>query len=391
MESILANQSHRGTTMRDDPSCRQEKRPSSSQAKSQESKSRSQSQRTDLAQAPGKGQWFDDAGSSFPSKPNKPSQNRKPKPSRGDFDSDSDEMDFLSQKSDIYDDDEPPRKTTSTLKGKGKVKVSSREAESETDMIEVDGRMILMHPKHKPRQNKLPKINKIKSSATEDVSGSQESSQSKSQTKPSTTTSSTRPKPRPVPPSSSLGSLPAKGDSCRGNWPRSKPNSATSSSRAEPLHTRSPNEPSPQNGLSKPRPRPRPAPLKQSDTGTCDTDMESPVKGPQRTKTLAAFPMEDLTPVADRRVQKESKFPLTPPTKKPKRTDTFPSLSPLSTNKINDVDDGSDDELGFDENDEIINRGGLRPFPMATQELQSIRRSDDANRDDDDVYVFLLT
>ena len=338
--------------MRDDPSWRLKKRPSSSESKPQGPKSRSQSILTDLSQTPGKGQWFDDIGSSFPSKPNKPSQTCKPKPSRVDNDSDSDEIDFLSQKS---DDDEPPQKVKSTSKGKDKVTAYAMDSDSE--LIEVDGHgMLPMHPNHKPRLNKLPKINKVKNSATEDDCGSQTSSQSKPKTKPSNATSSTRYKSR---------------SSCV--------------SRAEPLHTRSTNEPSPRNEPSKPSPRPRPVPLKTADINPWDTDIQSPVKAPQRIKTFAAFPMGDLTPVAHRRVQKESMFPLTP-ARKPTRTDTFPSLSPLSTNNINHVHAGSDDELGFDENDEIINRGGLRPFPMATQELQSIGKSNDVKYDDD-VYV----
>lgn len=387
MESILAGQSYRKTTMSDDPSLRLEKRPpSSSEPNSQEPKSRSQPKLTDLSQTPGKGQWFDDLGSSFPSKPNKPSQTRKPKPSRVDNNSDSDEIDFLSQKSDQYDSGGSHREVKSMSKGKDKDKETLRGVESDSDFIEVDGHGVLpMHPNHKPRKKKLPKINKVKTPATDDNYVSQASLQSKPKSKSSNATSSTHCKP-------CSSSTSVKDDSAQTKRPRPKPkpNPIAFTSRSEPLHTRSANEPPPRNDSSKPRPRPRPAPLKTADTSPLDTNIESPAKAPQGTKTSAASSMGDLTPVAGRRVQKGSIFPLTPPARKPTRTDTFPSMPSLSTNNINHVDDGSDDELGFDENDEIINRGGLRPFPMATQELRSIGKSN-YGKYDDDLYLSLFT
>jgi len=161
--------SQNGTTLFDDKSYRLQTRPlSQPQPQPQPSK------REQLAQVPGRGQGFDDIGSSFGSK--------KPKraPTRVRADSESpDEMDMLSS---THSSDDAKRvhkaKAASKSKGREKAKVAGEEG------VVIDGKFLPYHEDHKPK-SKLPKINKIKSSTSTDDTSSQPKSDTASVRQPS--------------------------------------------------------------------------------------------------------------------------------------------------------------------------------------------------------------
>jgi hypothetical protein len=153
--------------------------------------------------------------------------------------------------------------------------------------------------------------------------------------------------------------------------------------RTRPLHDRSPNRPS-QATTSRPLPRPAYRGTKNASSPTA-TDLDSPIKAKGKGK-IREFPMDGTSPVADKRVEKSSSFPcispLASPTRAKHKRRQFPNLSPLSSAakaKIVDSDaeeDDDNDELGMDSGDDILTRGAPRPFPMSTQMLQSIQRTE---------------
>jgi hypothetical protein len=375
MEYIMGKLSQNGTTLFDDKSYRLQTRPlSQPQPQPQPSK------REQLAQVPGRGQGFDDIGSSFGFK--------KPKraPTRVRADSGSpDEMDMLSS---THSSDNAKRvhkaKAASKSKGREKAKVAGEEG------VVIDGKFLPYHEDHKPK-SKLPKINKIKNSTSTDDTSSQPNSNTASR------------------PTAFVGS--SSNPIRIAVEPQSKPNSkalAAVSSRTRPLHDRSPNRPS-QATTSRPLPRPAYRGTKNASSPTA-TDLDSPIKEKGKGK-IREFPMDGMSPVADKRIEKSSSFPcispLASPTRAKHKRRQFPDLSPLSSAakaKIVDSDaEEDDDELGMDSGDDILTRGAPRPFPMSTQMLQSIQRTekrsgsveengtwgnnrtDDDN--DDDVYV----
>ncbi|KIM88166.1 hypothetical protein PILCRDRAFT_814082 [Piloderma croceum F 1598] len=337
--------SQNGTTLFDDKSYRLRTRPlSQPQPQPQPSK------REQLAQVPGRGQGFDDIGSSFGSK--------KPKraPTRVRTDSGSlDEIDILPS---THSSDDAKRvhkaKAASKSKGKEKAKVADEEG------VVINGKFLPYHEDHKPK-SKLPKINKIKNPTSTDNTDTPSQPKSNYASRPTTFLGS----------SSNPIRIAVE--------PKSKPNSkvlAAASSRTRPLHDRSPNRPS-QATTSRPLPRPAYRGAKNASS----PDLDEPTKAKGKGK-MRKFPMDGVSPVADKRVEKSSSFPCISPLASPKhKRQQFPNLSPLSSPakaKIVDSDaekDDEDDELGMDSGDDILTRGAPRPFPMSTQMLQSIQRT----------------
>jgi hypothetical protein len=280
-------------------------------------------------------------------------------------------------------------------KGKGKAK-----AVDETEGVIIDGKFMPFHEDHKPKA-KLPKINKVKRPTSADDTPVQIMSKSTS---------------HPTPKAAYLGSSSNPILVAVESKAKAKVLSPASS-RIRPLRDRSPNRPS--HGSSS-RAQPRPAyrgakkPNRDSVIGSSSlaTDLDSPPKVKGKTKTRE-FPMDGISPVADRRVEKSSSFPqispLASPTRVKHKRRPFPRLSPLSfaakaktTDSDNEDKDDDDDELGMDSDDDILTRGGPRPFPMSTQVLESIqqrsadigedetkesKKREDADDDDDDMYA----
>ena len=360
--------SQNGTTLFDDKSYRLQTRPLSQPSK-----------REQLAQVPGRGQGFDDIGSSFGSKKSKRA------PTRVRVDSGSpDEIDMLSS---TRDSDDTRRvyeaKAASKSKGKEKAKVADEEG------VVVDGKFLPYHEDHKPK-SKLPKINKIKNPTSTDDTPSQPKSNSASR------------------PTAVLGS--SSHPIRIAVEPKHKSNSkvlAGASSRTRPLHDQSPNRPS-QATTSRPLPRPAYQGAKNLSSQIV-MDLDEPTKAKGKGE-MRKFPMDGVSPVADKRVEKSSSFPcvspLASPTRAKHRRLQFPDLSPLSSAAkakiVDSVDSDDDDELGMDSGDDILTRGAPRPFPMSTQMLQSIQRTErrlsggvrengtqgnERTDDDDEVYV----
>ena len=381
MESIINSMTRAGTTLYDDKSQRLKERPLSQPQTVKHGH---------LSQAPGRGQGFDDFGSSFaPPKRNRPA-------TRVRVDSD-DEIDLISS---AHDSDEANRvhKANTISKGKGKAK-----ANDEREGVVISGKHLPYHEDYKPR--KLPNFKKNRPT----TSGDDPQLQAKSK-------SPLRPKPKPAFLGSSLNPIPiAVADKPNR---KSKPLTPTSS-RTSPLHDRSPNRPSAT--ISRPKPRAanrgakkvNPDPFRTLSPLATDLDSPPTVKG-KRTKK--EFPMDRISPIADRRVENTSSFPDISPLASSTRTkpelQQFPDLSPLLSHtkaKVAATGDDSeygDDELGMHSDDDILTRGGPRPFPMSTQVLKSIqpagkrlssgnvdaRESKKMREDDiegDDVYALL--
>jgi hypothetical protein len=382
MEAMMSRMSQNGTTLYDDVSYRLKQRPLSQS-----------SNPGHLAQAPGGGQGFDDMGSSFGT--NKPKRVQ----ARVCADSD-DEMDMLS--SALSSDDTKvahKHKAKSASKGKGKAM-----ANDEQDGVIIDGKLLPYHKDYKPK--KFPKINKIKRTSSTDDTQSQPTPKSTSRPRPKAAYIGTSSNPIPV-----------------ASEPKSKV-SSPASSRTTPLHDRSPNRPS-KAATARPKARPAYRGAKKQDpkpfagsSPTHTTVLGSPVKAKGKGKE---FPM-DMSLLSDRRVEKSSSFPQLPPlysaaTTKPKQQ-PFPNVPPLSypvkakaTGSDSENGENENDELGMNSDDEILTRGGPRPFPMSTQVLHSLQQNgkrlsggigrggtrenkrrddgDDGDGDDDDVYALI--
>jgi hypothetical protein len=358
MEAILSKMSQNGTTLYDDTSYRLKERPSSQPA--------SQSQPSKfghLALAPGQGQGFADIGSSFGAK--KTSDKLKRVVARRKVESDSeDEMNMLPSTRHA-DGGKRVHKAKSTSQSKGKNKATT----DESDGVVIGGKRLPFHEDYKPKP-KLPKINKVKSTISAEDGPS-----------PPKAMSASRPKPKAAYLGSSSNPIPVAVERESKSKPSSPPSSCTS-----PLHDRSPNQPSHARAR---RPMPQAAfrsakkPTSDTSAGSSShaTDLDSPPKGKGKAK-LRQFPMEGISPVADRRVQQSSSFPHISPLASPTagyKRQPFPAVPPLSSaaKTVNSDDDhnDSDDELGLDPDDDILTRGGPRPFPMSTQTLQSIQQA----------------
>jgi len=145
---------------------------------------------------------------------------------------------------------------------------------------------------------------------------------------------------------------------------------AAVSSRTRPLHDRSPT------ALLRPPPA---DPCRAQPTEARECVIAKPLRSRlahkgERKRKIREFPMDGVSPVADKRVEKSSSFPcispLASPTRAKHKRRQFPDLSPLSSAakaKIVDSDveeDDDNDELGMDSGDDILTRGAPRPFPM---------------------------
>jgi len=301
-------------------------------------------------------------GSSF----GKNKSKRAPTPIRADSGSE-DEMDILSSSRDSDDDTKRVYKVKSTSKVKGKA-----QATDGGKSVIINGKLLPFHEDFPP-DKKLPNFTKINRTASTDGSQS-----------PPKPKSSSRPKPKPAYLGSSFNPIPVVVQN-----PKAKPNSKPllPTSCTTPLHDGSPNRP------AQARPKPRPAhqgakksnPDPFAEMSPIATDLDSPPKAKGKGETQD-FPMDGISPVADRSADKGSSFPVSPlasPTRSKPKPQPFPHVSPLSRHartKVADPNSGSDedtdgDELGMDSDDYINTRGGPRPFPMSTQDLESIQRA----------------
>lgn len=394
MENIINKLSRHNTTLNDDPSHRLTARPSSKPGS--QSQPPSQSRRQNLSQAPGQGQGFDDLGSSFA--PKKSHQYGKPSrvPSRREThveDSDSDEMNLLSSGRASDDDSNEVRPRTVAPKLSGKSSTAARVKDDGKD----PGTVLIAGERHTiPTQfipKKLPNFTKTKSLPVGNTdSGSQTATKLKSATSNSLV-SRTNPQPDHQGSSSNPISIAREPTSKKNNEVKVISKSTSSTSRVEPLHDRVSNRPLSRDRQAKARPKPRRIAKNAVPSVICDTDIDSPVREKSKKKgSLADFPM-DLSPVANRRVEKGSSFPVSPLSSpaKLKKVDPFSTIPPLSSQHYrkkravieSSEDDCDDDPLAINSDDEIVTRGGPRPFPMSTQVLQTIGKRDSPNIDGD--------
>lgn len=296
-------------------------------------------------------------------------------------DSGDDEMDLLS--SDMLSQEPSAggmRSRKAVAQPKAKAKARMVDVGTDLDGVVINGQLHKYHEDFKPQ--KLPSFKKIKSAVSADKSFE---SPPKPNVKSTSITSTSPRKARPTYLGSSANPISVATESKP--KAKSKSNSKASTSNTSPLHDRSSNRPSnPPNGPPKLRPKARPAhraakAAAKADTFPSlpprDTGLDSPVKVDGREKgkkgKISEFPTDGLSPIAERCVERSSSFPQLSPLASPCTPKKKTVLHAPSSKRRKGIDD-SDDELGMNSDDELLTRGGPRPFPMSTQLLQTISR-----------------